>query len=97
MRGRADPLSKNEHDFVIEALRAGSTRIDGRKPYDFRQITLTFGEETGHVEASIGRTRYVVHSKLPLDAVTDFMIIQQSAVRCVWRDHRTKARSSKRR
>ena len=56
MRGRSDPISQNEHSFIASALNEG-LRIDGRAPYDFRELSITF-RGLGHVEAAIGTTRY---------------------------------------
>ena len=58
MRGRVDALSTNERAFMLEALRNDGIRIDGRKSADIRKMTITFGKDTGHVEATMGRTRY---------------------------------------
>jgi len=57
MRGRADATSTNEKEFLIAALRDANIRVDGRSPHDLRTMSVTFGETTGHVEATLGRTR----------------------------------------
>ena len=36
-------LSKNEQDFILEALRE-DLRIDNRKPFDYRSLQVAFGE-----------------------------------------------------
>lgn len=55
MRGRPDPISQNELEFISTALNEG-LRIDGRAPYDFRELSVTF-RGLGHAEAAIGSTR----------------------------------------
>lgn len=55
MRGRPDPISQNEREFIAAALNEG-LRIDGRALYDFRELSITF-RGYGHAEAAIGATR----------------------------------------
>jgi len=55
MRGRPDLISLNEREFIANALNEG-LRIDGRSPYDYRELSITF-RGLGHAEASIGSTR----------------------------------------
>lgn len=45
------PLSRNERDFVRDALLAG-TRVDGRGMFDYRKVAVSFGLARGHVEVS---------------------------------------------
>lgn len=51
----AEP-SLNEKQFVLRALKDG-LRTDGRRPYDFRSIQISFLSEYGHVQIQLGRTR----------------------------------------
>jgi len=55
MRGRPDLISLNEREFIANALNEG-LRIDGRSPYDYRELSIIF-RGLGHAEASIGSTR----------------------------------------
>ncbi|ORX49032.1 hypothetical protein BCR36DRAFT_404935 [Piromyces finnis] len=48
--------SINEKNFLYEALRQGK-RIDGRGIYDVRNIKITFGNQYGHVQVQLGKTR----------------------------------------
>lgn len=48
-----------ERDFTFDALAQG-LRVDGRGLLDGREIEVTFGEELGSVECSMGQTRYAV-------------------------------------
>lgn len=53
----AEP-SINEKEFLLKALRDG-IRVDGRGPYDFRAIRISFGNAGyGYAEVQLGRTRY---------------------------------------
>lgn len=52
------PLSVAERDFILEALRE-DVRIDGRGPDQFRPLSLSFGDEYGHVKLQLGKTRFV--------------------------------------
>ncbi|KAL2650115.1 hypothetical protein R1flu_018243 [Riccia fluitans] len=49
-------LSNNEKEFIQAALRA-EQRIDGRRPFDARRLTINFAKEDGAVEVQQGRTR----------------------------------------
>jgi exosome complex component RRP45 len=51
-----DLVSSNEREFILAAIEKG-LRIDGRRPYDFRTLKITFGEEAGTVFVQLGRTR----------------------------------------
>ena len=46
-----------EKDFFFAALDQNA-RIDGRAFLDPRPLDLSFGAELGHVECSLGKTRY---------------------------------------
>jgi exosome complex component RRP45 len=52
----AAPVSNNERDFIVRALRKG-LRVDGRGASKTRNIKITFGRKAGSVEVQIGRTR----------------------------------------
>lgn len=49
--------SINERAFVLQALRE-NTRIDGRALDAFRDIELSFGEDHGTADVTLGKTRY---------------------------------------
>eukprot|EP00741_Cyanophora_paradoxa_P014290 tig00020780_g13782.t1 len=52
-----EALSKIERDFILQALREGGQRLDGRRPFDYRKIRITFGTDTGLAEVQLGQTR----------------------------------------
>lgn len=52
------PLSIAERDFILEALRE-DVRLDGRGADQFRSLSITFGDEYGHVKLQLGKTRFV--------------------------------------
>ena len=49
--------SLNERVFILQALQEG-VRIDGRPLDAFRNSELSFGEEYGVVDVTLGKTRY---------------------------------------
>ena len=49
-------LSRCEREFILRAIGEGK-RLDGRHTYDYRDITISFGSERGHVEVQLGPTR----------------------------------------
>ncbi|KAJ5387199.1 Exoribonuclease phosphorolytic domain 1 [Penicillium cosmopolitanum] len=53
------PLSNAERDFILEALRE-DVRLDGRNPDQFRPLSVSFGDEYGHVKLQLGKTSLVV-------------------------------------
>ncbi|KAG7105317.1 Exosome complex component rrp45 like protein [Verticillium longisporum] len=63
MPREAEP-SVNEKEFILKALHEG-VRLDGR-PFDqYRNIDISFGDEYGVVDVSLGKTRYNdVHATL---------------------------------
>ncbi|GAB5593540.1 3'-5'-exoribonuclease [Umbelopsis nana] len=61
----ADP-SLNEKQFVLNALKEG-LRVDGRRPYDFRSLQISFLKDFGHVQVQLGRTR--VSAKVSAEVV----------------------------
>ncbi|KAH9312287.1 hypothetical protein KI387_027322 [Taxus chinensis] len=48
-------VSVNEKKFIQEALRL-EQRIDGRRPFDFRRLSIKFGREDGAAEVQLGQT-----------------------------------------
>lgn len=56
MPREAEP-SLNERAFILQALQEG-IRIDGRPLAAFRNLELSFGEEYGVVDVTLGKTRY---------------------------------------
>lgn len=55
MPREAEP-SLNEKEFIVQALQE-NLRLDGRGFHDFRPLSLTFGDEYGAAEVSLGKTR----------------------------------------
>lgn len=53
------PLSIAERDFILNALRE-DVRLDGRHADQLRPLTVTFGDEYGHVKVQLGKTRWVL-------------------------------------
>ncbi|TYH79353.1 hypothetical protein ES332_D03G058400v1 [Gossypium tomentosum] len=49
-------LTLNEKTFIKTALLS-EIRIDGRKPFEFRNISINFGREDGSAEVQLGQTR----------------------------------------
>ena len=49
--------SLNEKAFVIQALQEG-LRLDGRQFDQYRALDLTFGEQYGSAEVTLGKTRF---------------------------------------
>ncbi|GLU19302.1 hypothetical protein SLE2022_355610 [Rubroshorea leprosula] len=49
-------LTVNEKNFIKTALQS-EIRIDGRKPYEYRKITIVFGRDDGSSEVQVGQTR----------------------------------------
>ncbi|KAJ8297758.1 hypothetical protein KUTeg_024289 [Tegillarca granosa] len=56
MKMRETPLSNCERDFIRSAI-ADKKRLDGRQPYDYRKIKITFGVDRGSCQVEIGETR----------------------------------------
>lgn len=54
------PLSVAEREFILEALLE-NIRLDGRDADAFRPLSVTFGEEYGHVKVQLGQTRCVLN------------------------------------
>ena len=57
MPREAEP-SLNERTFVTQALHEGH-RLDGRALDEFRKLELSFGEQYGVADVTLGKTRYV--------------------------------------
>ncbi|BBM97158.1 exosome complex component RRP45 [Marchantia polymorpha subsp. ruderalis] len=56
MNNYGPKLSNNEKEFILAALRA-EQRIDGRRPFDSRRLSITFSKQDGAVEVQQGQTR----------------------------------------
>ena len=56
MPREAEP-SLNERKFILEALRE-DIRLDGRTLDGFRDLDISFGEEYGLADVTLGTTRY---------------------------------------
>ena len=54
---REAELSLNEKEFILQALRE-EVRLDDRAFEDHRSLELTFGEDYGFADVSLGKTRY---------------------------------------
>ncbi|XP_051204003.1 exosome complex component RRP45B-like [Lolium perenne] len=46
----------NEREFIEQAFESG-LRVDGRGPFDFRNLKIAFGREDGSAEVELGETR----------------------------------------
>lgn len=57
MPREAEP-SLNEKAFLLQALKEGH-RLDGRKFEQFRKLELTFGDQYGVSDVTLGKTRFV--------------------------------------
>ena len=55
---REAPLSVAERDFILDALHQ-NVRLDGRGPDQTRPLSISFGNEYGHVKLRLGKTRWV--------------------------------------
>lgn len=62
------PLSVAERDFILEALLE-NIRLDGRDADAFRPLSVTFGEEYGHVKVRLGQTRFVLDYAYCIDYI----------------------------
>lgn len=56
MPREAEP-SLNEKQFVLQALH-DSVRLDGRELEQYRPLELTFGDQYGVADVTLGKTRY---------------------------------------
>ncbi|KAJ3675200.1 hypothetical protein LUZ60_004242 [Juncus effusus] len=50
----------NEKKFISEAIQ-NDLRVDGRRPFDFRRLTIKFGREDGSSEVQLGETHVMGH------------------------------------
>lgn len=57
MPREAEP-SLNEKVFLVQALQEGH-RLDGRELEQFRKLELSFGEQYGVADVTLGKTRSV--------------------------------------
>lgn len=51
-------ISANERAFILEALHK-NVRLDSRALDQLRPLTVSFGDEYGHVKLQLGKTRFV--------------------------------------
>ncbi|XP_064935656.1 exosome complex component RRP45B-like isoform X2 [Musa acuminata AAA Group] len=51
-------MTVNERKFVETAL-ASDLRVDGRRPFDYRRLTIKFGREDGSSEVQLGQTHVI--------------------------------------
>ncbi|KAI3746185.1 hypothetical protein L6452_08608 [Arctium lappa] len=49
-------MTVNEKNF-IEAALLSDLRVDGRRPFDYRKLSISFGREDGSSEVQLGNTR----------------------------------------
>ncbi|KAG6549129.1 hypothetical protein Mapa_009355 [Marchantia paleacea] len=56
MNNYGTKFSNNEKEFILAALRA-EQRVDGRRPFDSRRLSITFSKQDGAVEVQQGQTR----------------------------------------
>ncbi|KAL4867408.1 hypothetical protein BDV12DRAFT_171370 [Aspergillus spectabilis] len=70
-------LSIAERDFILDALRE-DVRLDGRAADQLRPLSISFGEEYGHVKVQLGKTSLIVrisaevakpHDDRPFDGI----------------------------
>ena len=54
--------SQTEDAFVHKALRSAALRADGRRFAQARPVNISFGEQLGSCEVSMGNTVYVESS-----------------------------------
>ncbi|KAB8801914.1 hypothetical protein FH972_026735 [Carpinus fangiana] len=66
---REAQLSLNEQAFILEALREGR-RVDGRPLDAYRELNLSFGEESGVADVCLGKTRII--ARISADVVAPF-------------------------
>jgi exosome complex component RRP45 len=64
MPREAEP-SLNEKQFVIQALQE-NLRLDGREFDHYRPLELTFGDQYGVADVTLGKTRYAFEAISPL-------------------------------
>lgn len=63
IENKDEKISLNEREFIQSALYE-ELRIDGRGMYDYREVSISFGEDYGRVELSIGKTKYVEFNRI---------------------------------
>ena len=64
MPREAEP-SLNEKQFVAQALQE-NLRLDGREFDQYRPLELSFGDQYGVADVTLGRTRWVLLLSTPL-------------------------------
>jgi len=63
MPREAEP-SLNERQFILQALQ-DNLRVDGRALDKYRSLDLTFGDQYGSADVTLGKTRYLNKSLSP--------------------------------
>lgn len=53
-------LTVNEKNFIESAILS-ELRVDGRRLYDYRRVTIQFGSKDGSAEVQLGQTHVVAH------------------------------------
>ncbi|XXG50761.1 hypothetical protein AAC387_Pa02g4698 [Persea americana] len=53
--GNSYRMTVNEKKFIEQAL-VSDLRVDGRRPFDYRRLTIKFGSEDGSSEVQLGQT-----------------------------------------
>ena len=56
-----EPLSVNEHSFIVTALKTCEQRLDGRRPFDYRSIRVRLGDDRSTCEVALGDTLILAH------------------------------------
>ncbi|XP_076897330.1 exosome complex component RRP45A-like [Bidens hawaiensis] len=51
-------MTVNEKQFIESAL-VSDIRVDGRRPFDYRNLTIRFGSEDGSAEVQLGQTQVI--------------------------------------
>lgn len=72
-----DKVSSNESLFIKGALVEGK-RIDGRNLLDYRDLSVSFSEDYGRLELSLGETKYVIISNsvyIGLHSMAEFWLL----------------------
>ncbi|XP_068606617.1 exosome complex component RRP45 [Brachionichthys hirsutus] len=61
------PLANCERDFLLKAIEE-KKRLDGRQPYDYRRMKITFGSDYGCCFVDLGKTKVVAQVSCELVA-----------------------------
>ena len=55
-------LTSNEKSFILDSLLASNPlRIDGRKLFDYRNVTISLSPQFGTVEVRLGDTKVITN------------------------------------